>query len=120
MTTTHDMAMAAAELVDAIGDQAVRDRANFDDGYRYAARVYFDLGYQTGYARAEEMAARRWVPIAEQVGRLAGVPSYAALERIRWDGRREDFGRPRPGDFKGYGATYEPPTTGTAALQGAA
>lgn len=94
--------IAAAKLVDAIGDQAARDRASYDAGYRYAARTFFDLGFQAGYQRAEELATLRWAPVAECVGRLAGLPAYADLERIRWDGRREDFGRPRPSDFPGF------------------
>ncbi|WP_345433797.1 hypothetical protein [Actinoallomurus vinaceus] len=38
--------------------------------------------------------------------------SHAELEALRWGpGGREHFGDPRPGDFEGFGAEYEPPTT---------
>lgn len=75
--------LAAAELVDAIGDQAERDRASWNAGYRYAARTFFDLGVQTGRMAAEQAEAERWAPVAEHVRRTAGMPTRAELETRR-------------------------------------
>lgn len=80
MTGAPDAALlAAAELVDAIGNQAVRDRQSFDAGYRDAAQRYFELGVTAGRMAAEQAAADRWVPIAERIDRIADLPTYADL-----------------------------------------
>jgi len=80
-----------------------------------AARDWYALGFAAGVTVGRLQLDRE---LTEQDGRrmeymhgLSNSPAYAALELIRWDGRREDFGKPRPGDFRGFGAAYEPPTT---------
>lgn len=78
-----DTLLAAAELVDAIGDQAARDRQSFEAGYRYAARTYFEFGITAGRIAAERAAADRWVPIAERIDRIADLPAYAELAARR-------------------------------------
>lgn len=39
--------------------------------------------------------------IAAHVRRIASMPNYEALERLRYDGPRRHFGRPRDDDFRG-------------------
>jgi hypothetical protein len=78
----------------------------FCDGYRLGYPTGWDVGYRYAYHEIAEQDQLR-------MARMHGVftsPAYAELERIRWDGRREDFGKPRAGDFRGFGADYAPPT----------
>lgn len=88
---------------------------------------------QSVHARADEAAARDWYALGFNAGVTVGrfqldheltgqdrrrmaymhdlsdSPAYAELELRRWGpGGREHFGDPRPGDFKGFGADYEP------------
>lgn len=102
-----ELVATAQQLVTQIGNQAAADDALF----RTAYRLGHDAGWQIGYRRAyHEIAEQDRLRMA-RMHDIATTPAYAELERIRWDGRREDFGKPRPGDFKGFGATYEPPST---------
>jgi hypothetical protein len=81
----------------------------------------FTAGYALGFQAGREVGRLQLDrELTEQDRRrmaylhgLATCPAYADLEPIRWDGRREDFGRPRVGDFPGSGAAYEPPSTGS-------
>ncbi|MFI0354487.1 hypothetical protein [Actinomadura sp. 9N407] len=87
--------------VEMLADSAVReqriDRAAFSEGYRAG----FMAGREVGYRAAENDMARAWSYLAAKVRGLAMSPKHDELERIRWDGRREDFGKPRPGDHPG-------------------
>jgi hypothetical protein len=59
-------------------------------------------GWRDGYAKALDEEAAAWRRVAGRVGRGAGDPSFAELERRRWGpGGREHFADPRPGDFPG-------------------
>ncbi len=85
----------------------------------------FHDGYQLGFAAGREVGrmgldwelteqdARR----TEYIRGISQRPAYLELEARRWDGEREHFGRPRPGDFTGFGADYEP-TTGQVSRDG--
>jgi hypothetical protein len=75
---------AAAELVDAIGDQAERDQASFAAGFRYAARVFFDHGIEVGRAQAHHAVDENWRRLAMELGIIARSPSFAELERRRY------------------------------------
>jgi hypothetical protein len=77
------MCTRAADLALTVGEQAARDRETWEAGYRYAAQAFYDLGEQAGRARADELAALRWRPIAEQVHRIADLPEYAELLKRR-------------------------------------
>lgn len=83
VTPPNDALTLAINLVGAIGDQAARDQACWNAGYRYAARAYFELGLEAGRTAAERAQAQRWAPIAEHVDRIAGSPSYAELQQRR-------------------------------------
>lgn len=92
-------------LLDRIARQAEADEAAFREAYR--------LGFESGVAVGRQQLSDELVELdrrrAEYVDRIVDRSPYAELERRRWDGRREDFGRPRPGDFTGLSAaTYEP------------
>lgn len=88
--------------------QAAADDARF----HMAIKLGFEAGREVGRMQLDhELTEQDRRRMAYMHG-LSNSPAYAALELVRWDGRREDFGQPRPGDFKGFGATYEPPITG--------
>ncbi|WP_431916322.1 hypothetical protein [Nonomuraea jabiensis] len=74
-----------------------RERQAYDQGYRDGHRS----GWEIGYARAHEELAASWRKLAAAVRGHAERPAHAELEAVRWDGRREDFGKPRPGDYPG-------------------
>lgn len=95
--TLPDALRIAAELVNAIGDKAAADAAAFCDAYRLGFEAGVEVGRQ---ARDHELMAED-ARLSEHIHDIAQIKPYAELERIRWDGRREDFGRPRPGDFPG-------------------
>jgi len=90
--------IVAAEL---LAESAERERVIFEYAWSAGYAAGFDAGTEVGYDCAEAEMAQAWAPVAESVRNLARSPSYAELERRRWDGRREDFGKPRPGDYMG-------------------
>jgi hypothetical protein len=84
--------------------KAAADSAAFCDAYALG----FAAGEEAGRMRLDhELTEQDRLRMARMHG-IATTPAYRDLERIRWDGEREDFGRPRPGDFPGMGADYEP------------
>jgi hypothetical protein len=92
-------------LIGRLARQAEADDAAFRDAYR--------LGFESGVVVGRRQLSNELVELdrrrVEYVNGIADRSPYAELERRRWDGRREDFGRPRPGDFAGSpGETYEP------------
>lgn len=89
--------------------EAIERQAKADDAaMRYWHRLGHDsgwwIGYRFAYHEIGELDQRRMA----RLHNIATTPAYAEIERIRWDGRREDFGKPRPGDFTGFGAGYRP------------
>ncbi len=83
-------------LVETVAGQAEADIAAFGEAYALG----FAAGCQVGRMRLDHELAE----LDRRRGRhIANLPAYAELEKRRWDGRREDFGRPRPGDFSGIG-----------------
>jgi hypothetical protein len=88
----------ANQLVnDIVGQQqheAAAGRAEFRAGYELG----FSAGREVGYGQAENDMAREWAALADKV---RGLSSSVDLERRRWDGRREDFGKQRSGDYPG-------------------
>lgn len=103
---TPSALLAAAELVDDLAGQQRRENMAYRTGYRDG----FASGEIIGARRTERELTAVWDRQGEHVHKVNGRPAYAELERIRWDGRREDFGKPRPGEFAGMGADYQPPT----------
>jgi hypothetical protein len=88
-------------LLDRIARQAEADEAAFREAYR--------LGFESGVAVGRQQLSDELVELDRRRAEYVDRSPYAELERRRWDGRREDFGRPRPGDFAGLPAeTYEP------------
>ncbi|MCW2898721.1 MAG: hypothetical protein JWO67_986 [Streptosporangiaceae bacterium] len=93
---------AAAELVDAIGDQAERDRASFEAGFRLAARMFFDQGHQVGYERAHREIEERQAEVNRELiervkvmdARRPGGRIY--LFNLRAHGGQEYLGGPVP------------------------
>lgn len=90
--------IVAAEL---IAETADRERLIFEHAWSTGYAAGFDAGTEVGYDCAEAEMADAWAPVAESVRRIGRSLSHAELELRRWDGRREDFGRPRPGDYLG-------------------
>ncbi|SFO14664.1 hypothetical protein SAMN04489713_104272 [Actinomadura madurae] len=103
------LAVAAAEMVDDIEGQQRRESAAFRDGYALGLAAGIDVGRD----QAERDMAEAWRPVAESVRRLGRTLTFEEIERRRWDGRREDFGRPRPGDYTGGPVSWD--ERGTAA-----
>ncbi|GAA1837276.1 hypothetical protein [Actinomadura chokoriensis] len=90
--------IVAAEL---LADTADRERAIAGAMWSAGYAAGFDAGTEVGYDCAEAEMAQAWAPVAESVRQVGRSLSHAELELRRWDGRREDFGRPRPGDYLG-------------------
>lgn len=100
MSELLTLAQAAAALINATGDQGQADLAAFRDAYRLG----FEAGWEVGRMQLDHELTEQDRRRTEYIHGLSRLPSYAELERKRWDGRREDFGKPRPGDFPGFGA----------------
>lgn len=84
----------AAELVDAITDQAARDEANYLRGWQDAARVFFNHGVDVGYRAAEAAEERKWSGYIQPALRAAANrPTVAEYKR--------GLAGPRPGDYTG-------------------
>jgi len=79
----YRLAMIAADLVDAIGDQAQRDREMYNAGWNDAAKIFFDHGYDVGYAQAHTEVAEDWKALAEKIRAMANTPTFAEVERRR-------------------------------------
>lgn len=71
--------------------------------FRTAYELGFNAGHQVGHALAKHEEAAEWARVAEHVHGLgtSDSKSHAEMEQRRWGGPREDFGRPRPGDYLG-------------------
>ncbi|MFG1855009.1 hypothetical protein ACGFJT_24465 [Actinomadura geliboluensis] len=91
------LGVALGELLDDLESQHAREAAEFRAGYDLG----FAAGREIGYAQAETDMERAWQPVAESVRRIGRSLTRDEIERRRWDGRREDFGKPRPGDYMG-------------------
>lgn len=87
--------------VELLADSATRERAIADAMWSAGYAAGLDAGQEVGYDRAEARMAEAWRPVAESVRRLGRGLSRDELELRRWDGLREEFGRPRPGDYTG-------------------
>lgn len=101
----EELIRISRRLIGRLARQAEADDAAFRDAYR--------LGFESGVVVGRRQLSNELVELdrrrAEYVDGIVESSPYAELERRRWDGRREDFGRPRPGDFAGVPAeTYEP------------
>lgn len=84
----------AQRLVDAITDQAERDEANFRAGFEYAARLFYDHGYDVGHAAAEHAEQKLWAGYTLPAIRAAAdKPTIAEYQRT--------LTGPRPGDHPG-------------------
>jgi hypothetical protein len=86
----------------------VRRAAADDAAMRYWYRLGYEAGWQVGNQYAHHEIAEQDRRRAARMHGLDKTPQYRELERLRWGGRREDFGQPRVGDFPGFGADYEP------------
>lgn len=76
------LAVAAAELVDDLEGQRVREAAEFRAGHALG----FAAGRDVGYGAAERDMAHEWRAVAEHVRRIASSPSLAELEARRYPG----------------------------------
>lgn len=103
--------------VEMLADSAERERSIADAMWSAGYAAGLDAGTEIGRDQAEAEMARAWAPVAESVRRLGRSLTREELELRRWDGRREDFGRPRPGDHPGGPVDWE---TGRPTGQGAA
>jgi hypothetical protein len=87
--------------VELLADQAERERVAFELGWSGGFTGGFQAGHDVGYERAHAEIAMDWAHMAAAVRGYSRTPSHAELELRRWGGRRQDFGKPRPGDFPG-------------------
>jgi len=74
---------------------------------RWHAAAAYERGWRDGYERRAAELERDWRDVAGPVA--AGGPSFAELERRRWELRgeartRETFGGAHAGDYPGQGA----------------
>ncbi|MCU1670614.1 MAG: hypothetical protein JWP40_3541 [Blastococcus sp.] len=79
----HSLTLAAAELVDEIGDLAERDRANRAAGYRLAARTFFRHGVEVGREQVLAAIIDGQDDTRRRLARVAREPVWSELERIR-------------------------------------
>ncbi len=79
----YRLAMIAADLVEAIGDQATRDREMYNAGWNDAAKLFFEHGFDVGYAQAHGEMAADWKALAEKIRQMANTPTFAELEKRR-------------------------------------
>ncbi|TDD35264.1 hypothetical protein E1287_14225 [Actinomadura sp. KC06] len=93
--------------VEMLADSADRERAIFETAWSAGYAAGFDAGTEIGYDCAEAQMAEAWAPVAESVRRLGRTLNHAELELRRWDGRREEFGKPRPGDYMGGPVSWD-------------
>lgn len=101
----EELIRLSRQLIDQLARQAQADDAAFRDAYRLG----FESGVVVGRQRLGDELAELDRRRVEYVSGIAERSPYAELERRRWDGRREDFGRPRANDFPGVPEeTYEP------------
>lgn len=105
-TNTHsltELVAVAQRLVEQIGDQAAAAEAEF--------RMAYKLGYESGLVVGRQQLGHEILREEERFGRhmstITRMRSYDEQERIRWDGRREDFSDPRPGDYQGGTVDWE-------------
>lgn len=75
--TLRTLAMAAAELVDDLGDLAERDRKTYTAGYRDGQRDAHRSGWDIGYAHAHHEMTERWAWMAKRVRASTNDPTYA-------------------------------------------
>jgi hypothetical protein len=97
--------VVAAEL---LAESPERERVIFERAWSAGYAVGFDAGAEVGYRRACAELAREWAEVSRGVRQTAGRPTVAELDMRRWGGRREDFGRPRPGDYMGGPVEWAP------------
>ncbi len=79
----HALALAAAELVDEIGDVAERDRATLTAGYQLAARTFFRHGVEVGREQVLTAITTGQDDTRRRLAGLAREPAFQELERIR-------------------------------------
>ncbi|MDL4772916.1 hypothetical protein [Actinomadura xylanilytica] len=96
--------IVAAEM---LAESPERERSIADAMWTAGFGVGFVAGEDVGYGRAHAEMDRAWADLAAKVRGLASSPKHDELERRRWDGRRENFGRPRPGDYLGGPVEWE-------------
>lgn len=77
--------------------------ADFEAGYRLGYPSGWHVGYRFAYHEQAEQDRRRQA----YMHGIARLPAYSELERKRWDGPRERFGDPRPGDYMGGPVDWE-------------
>lgn len=95
----HSLTLAAAELVDEIGDLAARDRANRAAGYRLAARTFFRHGVEVGREQILAAIIDGQDDTRRRLAGLAREPAWTELERIRREpGNLWRFGEGRAKD----------------------
>lgn len=80
----------------------------FTTGYRLG----FETGREVGRLQLDHDLTEQDRKRTAYMRGLANSPAYAELERRRWNGPRNTFGQPRPGDFPGFGASYKPRSQG--------
>jgi hypothetical protein len=91
--------MAAAEMIDDLGDVALRERRIFEQAWAAGYRVGYEAGHDVGHRRAHAEIAEDWRHLAEKI---RGEARYVGLEERRWGpGGRAHFGDPRPTDWPG-------------------
>ncbi|MFC6080734.1 FliH/SctL family protein [Sphaerisporangium aureirubrum] len=108
MTAAPSAVGVLVRLLADLDGQRRRERQAYAEGYRDGHRS----GWDVGYAHACHEMATEWAKLRRVVRGTAAGPSHAELEHRRWQGRRADFGRPRPGDHPGGPVQWgvRPPT----------
>lgn len=82
--------MSAAELVAAIGDQAARDNESWNAGYRYAARMFFNLGIEVGRQQLGNEILAEEARFSAHMSTITRMRSHAELEALRYPGYTHD------------------------------
>jgi hypothetical protein len=72
-----------ARLVRRVDEQTERERESYEEGFRFAARLFFEHGVQVGREQVENEYRAAWEPVATFVRQMAGAPTCDELERRR-------------------------------------
>lgn len=103
---TPELINLAARLVAEIGDRAEREARIAAAAWRAGYQAGFAAGEDVGHGRAHAEIERDWNRLAEKIRAMANRPSFAELQKIRYqpNGDREYTGGPVQWDAPEGGA----------------
>ena len=96
--------------------RAADDQREFGEIYALGYHAGIEAGRQQVLHEIRQADQRH----TEHLHAVSGLPLHTEIEARRWDGRRGDFGKPRPGDHEGGPVDWDTGRPLTDGKQGAA